>query len=262
MRLPLGKFHSVRAKRDHNMSRGIIGRSLASTVTCLRCRGTSPTKAVFQRSVSNSSPQRAEDSPTDTAKDSPIAQLSSLLHDTRTPSKDSRGVNNIQDTVNLLNAHRARASASGASQARSSGSGNLSYLDGKSLHESIMQPPHHLHVYATKHNTHITLTRPSRDPILSVAAGNIGFRKAGRGSYDAAYQLAAYVMGRIQEQGLMSQIHKLEVVLRGFGAGREAVTKALLGSEGRNLRGRVVRVTDATRLKFGGTRSPKPRRLG
>lgn len=54
----------------------------------------------------------------------------------------------------------------------------------------------------------------------------------------------------------------LEVVLRGFGQGREAVTKALLGSEGRLLRGRVVKVSDGTRLKFGGTRSQNPRRLG
>ncbi|KAI4269109.1 MAG: hypothetical protein L6R38_007590 [Xanthoria sp. 2 TBL-2021] len=122
--------------------------------------------------------------------------------------------------------------------------------------------PHHLHIYATKHNTHITLTAPSRDPIISVSAGTIGFRKAARGTYDAAYQLGAYVMGRIQQQGLLAQIQHLEVVLRDFGPGRDAVSKILLGSEGRNLRGRVVRVSDCTRLKFGGTRSKKPRRLG
>jgi small subunit ribosomal protein S11 len=52
------------------------------------------------------------------------------------------------------------------------------------------------------------------------------------------------------------------VVYRGFGQGREAVTKAILGSEGRNIRNKIVRLTDATRLKFGGTRSPAPRRLG
>lgn len=69
-------------------------------------------------------------------------------------------------------------------------------------------------------------------------------------------------MARIQEQGLNAQIKTLEVTLRGFGAGREAVTKALLGNEGRLLRGKVIKVSDATRLKFGGTRSPKPRRLG
>lgn len=125
-----------------------------------------------------------------------------------------------------------------------------------------LTPPHHFHVYATKHNTHITLTRPNRDPIISVSAGNINFKKAARGTYDAAYQLAAWTMKTMQEKGLMAEITQLEVVLRGFGVGRDAVTKALLGTEGRNLRGSVVRVTDATRLKFGGTRSPKPRRLG
>ncbi|KAI9674816.1 MAG: hypothetical protein M1817_001720 [Caeruleum heppii] len=124
------------------------------------------------------------------------------------------------------------------------------------------QTPHHLHVYATKHNTHITLTKPNRDAIISLATGNLGFRKAARGSYDAAYQLTSFFLSRVQDRGLLAEIVRLELVLRGFGIGREAVTKALLGSEGRFLRNRFVRVTDATRLKFGGTRSKKPRRLG
>lgn len=63
-------------------------------------------------------------------------------------------------------------------------------------------------------------------------------------------------------QGKGGQIRQLEVVLRDFGPGREAVSKILLGSEGRALRSRIVRVMDGTRLKFGGTRSKKPRRLG
>ena len=129
-------------------------------------------------------------------------------------------------------------------------------------HIAAPTPPHHLHVYATKHNTHLTLTRPDRNPIISVSAGNIGFRKSNRGTYDAAYQLGAYMMSRIQDQGLLTEIQKLELVLRGFGPGREAISKILLGSEGMNLRSAIVKVTDGTRLKFGGTRSKKPRRLG
>lgn len=69
-------------------------------------------------------------------------------------------------------------------------------------------------------------------------------------------------MTQMQMKGISANIRKMEVTLRGFGAGREAVTKALLGSEGRLLRGKIVKVADATRLKFGGTRSKKPRRLG
>lgn len=127
---------------------------------------------------------------------------------------------------------------------------------------------HHLHIYAHKHNTHITLTKPNRDALISVSCGNIGFRKAARGSYDAAYQLAAFVMSRIQDKGLLAgtggvePIKSLELIYRGFGPGREAVTKAILGSEGKNIRPLINKLSDSTRLKFGGTRSKKPRRLG
>ena len=121
---------------------------------------------------------------------------------------------------------------------------------------------HKLHVYATKHNTHITLSKPNRDALISVSCGNIGFRKAGRGTYDAGYQLAAFVMNRIQDKGLLPQIRKLELIYRDFGPGREAVTKAILGAEGKKVRPLIVKLSDSTRLKFGGTRSKKPRRLG
>ena len=120
---------------------------------------------------------------------------------------------------------------------------------------------HHLHVYATKHNTHLTLTKPNREPLLSLSAGNIGFRKSQRGSFDAAYQLASYSMGKMHERGMLINMDKLEIVLRGFGAGREAFQKALLGSEGKGIKGKVTRVTDSTRLKFGGVRSKNVRRL-
>ncbi|KFZ18569.1 hypothetical protein V501_01148 [Pseudogymnoascus sp. VKM F-4519 (FW-2642)] len=123
------------------------------------------------------------------------------------------------------------------------------------------EEPHHLHVFATKHNTHITVTRPNRDPIISMSAGNIGFKHSQRKHYDTAFQLASYVFGRMRDTGLLPQIKKLEVILRGFGQGREAVTKAILGVEGMPFRNKIVRVTDATRLKFGGTRSPRPKRL-
>ncbi|EPE24936.1 Translational machinery component [Glarea lozoyensis ATCC 20868] len=139
------------------------------------------------------------------------------------------------------------------------------YKDGISLHTPKFEEkpePHHFHIYATRHNTHITLTDPKRNPIISLSCGNIGFRHSARKHYDSAYQLASHVMDRMEDRGINSQIKELEVILRGFGAGREAVTKALLGLEGRQLRHKVVKVADATRLKFGGTRSKKPRRLG
>ncbi|KAI0099033.1 hypothetical protein GGR51DRAFT_404074 [Nemania sp. FL0031] len=122
--------------------------------------------------------------------------------------------------------------------------------------------PFHFHIYAHKHNTHITVSKPNRNAIVSLSAGNIGFKKAKRGSYDAAYQLCVHVLDKLNQGGWHRKITSLEVVLRGFGHGREAATKVLLGNEGRLLRPYIKRVSDGTRLKFGGTRSKKPRRLG
>lgn len=121
--------------------------------------------------------------------------------------------------------------------------------------------PYHFHIYSHRHNTHVTVTRPNRDPIVSLSCGNLGFRKANRKNYDAAYQLGAYVIDKLQQQGWHNKIDAMEVSLRGFGPGREAVTKVLLGTEGRLLREKITKVSDSTRLKFGGTRSKKPRRL-
>jgi small subunit ribosomal protein S11 len=120
---------------------------------------------------------------------------------------------------------------------------------------------HHLHLFARRHNTHITLTKPNREPILSLSAGNINFKKANRGSFDAAYQLVTYAITQIVERGILQEIEKLEIVLRGYGAGREALQKVLLGTEGQLVKYKVYRITESTRLKFGGTKSHNVRRL-
>ncbi|KAI5286083.1 hypothetical protein KEM54_000073 [Ascosphaera aggregata] len=128
--------------------------------------------------------------------------------------------------------------------------------------------PHHLHVFTHKHNTHITLTRPNSTVILSLSCGNIGLRKAQRKTYDAAHRLTAHTLSLIQERGYLNpldeekRIKKIEVIFKGYGLGREAFTKALLGTEGKNIRPLVCKVTDATKLKFGGPRSRATRRLG
>ena len=122
--------------------------------------------------------------------------------------------------------------------------------------------PYHFHIFSHKHNTHITVTDPKRNALISLSCGNLGFRKSNRKHYDSAYQLGAYVIDKMHQKNLVNQIKKLEVVLRGFGQGREAVVKVLMGNEGKLLRPKITRVADSTRLKFGGTRSPKRRRLG
>ncbi|KAG7423879.1 putative 37S ribosomal protein S18 [Fusarium oxysporum f. sp. raphani] len=102
--------------------------------------------------------------------------------------------------------------------------------------------PYHFHIYSHKHNTHITCTKPNREPIISLSAGNIGFA-----SLAVVYSIPPTLSPK--------------VVLRGFGQGREAALKVLMSPEGKVLRDKIVRVADSTRIKFGGTRSEKPRRL-
>lgn len=121
--------------------------------------------------------------------------------------------------------------------------------------------PYHLHVYSHKHNTHVTCTRPNREPIISLSCGNLGYRKSRRGTFDSAYSLIKYLIERLIHNGVTPKIKRLEVVLRGFGQGREAALKVLMSPEGRILRDKIVRVSDSTRIKFGGTRSKAPRRL-
>lgn len=121
--------------------------------------------------------------------------------------------------------------------------------------------PYHIHVYSHKHNTHVTVTKPNGDAILSMSNGGLGFKKSKRKTFDAAFQLSSFVLSRMTQEGWDRKINAIEVVLRGFGQGREAMTKALLGPEGRAFRDKIIRVSDATRLKIGGCRSRKPRRL-
>ncbi|KAI1503722.1 translational machinery component [Biscogniauxia marginata] len=220
------------------------------------------------------------------------SQLSSLSHRTPTGlqavrhfSQTCRQQDGPERPISLLwGLNRNRQSSAPAPPPRDSGMSDLDRILAKDLVMDTMvrsrnqaayndfdaegadqgppSEPYHLHFYSHKHNSHITVTRPDRGPIISLSAGNIGFKKAKRGTYDAAYQLTAYALDKLNQMGMHREINELEVVLRGFGTGREAAVKVLLGNEGRLLRDKIIKVSDSTRIKFGGTRSPKPRRLG
>ena len=242
----------VPCSHAHFMMKYLVSQLPPLGSVCLSCRlrlsqpwSRQPSQLGLKRLLTITSPGSA-DPPTSSSPSSPSASLGALSNDRsfqlRTPV--------------------TMDSYSGISGRANKDSTRLTYKPPPA--------PHRLHVYSTRHNCHITLAQGNRDALLSVSSGNLGFRKAQRGSYDAAYQLAAFVLSKITSQGMLSEeypgkggpIRSLEIVLRDFGPGREAFTKVLLGSEGRLLRTRVLRVMDSTRLKFGGTRSPKPRRLG
>ncbi|DAA75740.1 TPA_exp: putative 37S ribosomal protein S11 [Trichophyton benhamiae CBS 112371] len=202
---------------------------------------------------------------------SSTAQYRTASKDTQTQSKNDRELENRLlggQSKNVGPSRLATLSQTTRSKAAASSNSKTTEEVISRVSSLIQNPqrttelPHRLHIYSHRRNVHATLTKPNNDVLMSVSTGNIGFRKGHRGDYDAAHQLAVYTMGKIQERGFLMQINGLEVILRGFGPGREAFTKVLLGKEGKVLRERIVRVSDSTRLKFGGTRSPAVRRLG
>ncbi|WEJ97087.1 hypothetical protein PSN45_004635 [Yamadazyma tenuis] len=137
-----------------------------------------------------------------------------------------------------------------------------------------------------KHNTHLTMVAVEEDPNfleknpdlsyteqvlyymqlphhpkIHVSAGQLGFKKTQRSEYEAAYQVSSRMFKLIEERKLLSPNDRVELVLRNFGKGREAFLAALQGKEGSSVKDHIVRVSDSTKLKFGGTRSKKLRRL-
>lgn len=119
-----------------------------------------------------------------------------------------------------------------------------------------------------KNNSHLSYNqqvlyymRLPHYPKIHLSAGMLGFRKSNRAEYEAGYQVSTNFFKMIEEKKLLAPNDKIEVIMSDFGKGRDAFISALNGKEGSFVRPHVSRVTDATKLKFGGVRSKKLRRL-
>lgn len=96
---------------------------------------------------------------------------------------------------------------------------------------------------------------------FTLSAGKLGFRKAQRSELEAAYQVSYRFFKMIEDRNLLNHNDKIEVILKNFGQGRDIFLSALTGKEGSNIQPHVVRLIDATSLKFGGDRPKSQRRL-
>lgn len=131
--------------------------------------------------------------------------------------------------------------------------------------------PYKLHVYSSRNNTILTLSTVTEDPtdpqraVSWVSAGSAGYKGASRGTYDAAVEVSLRMFKKIEEMvtpviGSGGQRKKvgwakpgeLEIVWKGFGQGRDAVFRTLMGGEGDLVRPLVKTVTDAVSLPCGG----------
>lgn len=124
-----------------------------------------------------------------------------------------------------------------------------------------LRPVYQVHVQSTRNNTIMTVTRPDGSPIRIISGGSCGFKKSNRAGYEAGYKCATGAFVTLQDEQKKGIDLQWEMFLKGFGQGREAVQKALLSAEGLPVRDLLVRVTDKTPIKIGGTRAPKARRL-
>ncbi|ORY81498.1 hypothetical protein BCR37DRAFT_387755 [Protomyces lactucae-debilis] len=146
---------------------------------------------------------------------------------------------------------------------------------------------YYLHCLTSHSNTLLTLTNYKHEPILWTSGGLCGFKKAARGGYEAGFRSTITMLEKMQrkeaedralllkERTEPSRVQKtaakkrkapfkpreIELVIKEFGLGREAVMKALAGQEGDYYRGLITKVIDATPLKFGGVRARAVRRL-
>lgn len=247
------------------MSGSTIPRQLARTLFQSKTNCSAPqtrcTAITFTRIFSSSNPRHNDDQIRD--RENRLKDILSPRTRPQSPAKMDELARTTLQTSVAANAALGRAvnDSRRVDTAPLTELYNQPALDQDSLRVQQKPEPYHFHIYSHRHNTHVTVTKPSRDPIVSLSCGNLGFRKSNRKHYDAAYQLGAYVIDKLQQQGWHNKIDTMEVSLRGFGPGREAVTKVLLGTEGRLLREKISKVSDSTRLKFGGTRSKAPRRL-
>jgi small subunit ribosomal protein S11 len=108
------------------------------------------------------------------------------------------------------------------------------------------------HIRSTFNNTIITITDTSGNTLAWASAGGQGFRGSRKGTPFAAQSAAEQVARRVMDQGMK----KVDVLVKGPGAGREAAIRSLqaAGLE-------VSMIRDVTPVPHNGPRPPKRRRV-
>jgi small subunit ribosomal protein S11 len=108
------------------------------------------------------------------------------------------------------------------------------------------------HIKSTFNNTIITITDMDGNTIVWESAGTVGFSGTKKGTPFAA-QVAAEAVGK---KALEFGIRKLDVRVKGAGAGRETAIRTLqaVGIE-------ITSIIDATPVPHNGCRPPSKRRV-
>ena len=109
-----------------------------------------------------------------------------------------------------------------------------------------------IYVSSSYNNTLLTLTNSKGQVLAWKSAGAVGFKGAKKSTSFAASRVAEAVANVCKKMG----IDKIEVFIRGIGAGREAAVRGLV-AQGLN----VVSIKDITSIPHNGCRPKKVRRV-
>ncbi|BAM99656.1 30S ribosomal protein S11 [Blattabacterium cuenoti] len=116
----------------------------------------------------------------------------------------------------------------------------------------VVDPLGEAHIQATFNNIIITLTNKKGDVVAWSSAGKMNFRGSKKNTPYAAQMVAE----NVAKEGLNAGIKKVEVKIKGPGAGRDAAIRALSNSGIT-----VTIIKDITPLPHNGCRPPKRRRV-
>jgi small subunit ribosomal protein S11 len=107
-------------------------------------------------------------------------------------------------------------------------------------------------VSSSYNNTIVTLTNSRGQVLAWKSAGSVGFKGAKKATSFAASKVAEAIANICKKMG----IDRLEVLIKGIGAGRESAVRTLV-AQGLN----VVSIKDVTPIPHNGCRPKKVRRV-
>lgn len=109
-----------------------------------------------------------------------------------------------------------------------------------------------VYVSSSYNNTILTLTNSKGQVLAWKSAGSVGFKGTKKSTSFAASRVAETIANVCKKLG----IEKIEVLIRGIGAGRESAVRSLV-TQGLN----VVSIKDVTPIPHNGCRPKKVRRV-
>jgi len=110
-----------------------------------------------------------------------------------------------------------------------------------------------IYISSSYNNTILTLTNSKGQVLAWKSAGSVGFKGTKKSTSFAASRVAEAIANICKKMGVVDRI---EVLVKGIGAGRESAVRALI-TQGLN----VVSIKDITPLPHNGCRQKKVRRV-